>query len=95
MIRSIKAKNSSGDDGISMNLLKQISESIGVPIASLVNMSLERGIVPNAMKLAKVKPIYKGKWKKSFTNYRSISLLSNQTYPKYLKKWYIKDYCRF
>ena len=40
-------------------------------------MSLERGIVPNAMKLAKVIPIYKGKCKESFTNYRPISLLSN------------------
>ena len=77
IIRSFKAKNSSGDDGISMNLLKQISESICVPIASLVNLSLERGIVPNAMKLAKVIPIYKGKCKESFTNYRPISLLSN------------------
>ena len=77
IIRSFKAKNSSGDDGISMNLLKQISESICVPIASLVNMSLERGIVPNAMKLAKVIPIYKGKCKESFTKYRPISLLSN------------------
>ena len=58
-----------------MNLLKQISESICVPIASLVNMSLERGIVPNAMKLAKVIPVYKGNCKESFTNYRPISLL--------------------
>ena len=78
MIRSFKAKHSSGDDGIRMNLLKQISESICVPIASLVHMSLERGIfVPNPMKLAKVIPVYKGKCKESLTNYRPISLLLN------------------
>ena len=40
-------------------------------------MSLDQGIVPDAMKLAKVIPIFKAKSKESFNNYRPISLLSN------------------
>ena len=38
-------------------------------------MSLIQGIVPDAMKIAKVIPIYKAKNKELFTNYRPISLL--------------------
>ena len=60
-----------------MELLKNICESCCVPFAMIVNMSLEQGIVPDYMKLAKVIPIFKAKSRETFTNYRSISLLSN------------------
>ena len=40
-------------------------------------MSLHQGIVPDAMKLALVIPIYKAKFRDYITNYRPISLLSN------------------
>ena len=72
-------KKSTGDEGISMALLKQLCEDICVPITKLVNMSLEQGVVPDAMKLAKVMPIHKAKSKQLFTNYRPISLLSNMS----------------
>ena len=54
IIRSFKAKKSSGDDEISMTLLKNLCESCSVPISMIVNMSLEQGIVPDGMKLAKM-----------------------------------------
>ena len=60
-----------------MELLKNICESCCVPIAMTVNLSLEQGIVPDGMKLAKVIPVYKAKSRDTFTNYRPISLLSN------------------
>ncbi len=77
IIKSFKTKKSTGDDGISMQLLKQLCKPCSVPIAIIVNMSLEQGIVPDAMKLAKVIPIYKAKSREEFNNYRPISLLSN------------------
>ena len=43
----------------------------------IVNMSLEQGIVPDAMKLAIVIYVHKAKAKDSFNNYRPISLLPN------------------
>ena len=43
----------------------------------IVNLSLEQGIVPDGMKLAKVIPVYKAKSRDTFTNNRHISLLSN------------------
>ena len=75
IIQSFKTKKSTGDDGISMHLLKQ--QSCCLPITNLINVSLEQGIVPDAMKLAKVISIYKEKSRESFSNYRPISLLSN------------------
>ena len=72
-----KNKKSTGDDGISMTLLKQLCEDICIPIAKRVNISLKQGVVPDAMKLANVIPIHKAKSKQLFTNYRPISLLSN------------------
>ena len=79
IIKSFKTKKSTGDDGISMHILKQLCEPCSEPIAILVNMSLEQGIVPDAMKLAKVIPIHKSKSKELFNNYRPISLLSNMS----------------
>ena len=40
-------------------------------------MSLKNGVFPEAMKLAKVVPIFKAKNMQMFTNYRPISLLSS------------------
>ena len=60
IIQSFKTKKSTGDDGISMHILKQLCQSC-LPITNLINVSLEQGIVPNAMKLANVIPIYKAK----------------------------------
>ena len=77
IMRTFQPKKSTGDDGISMALLKHISEECSLPLAILVNKSLVQGIVPDCMKLAKVVPIYKAKNKELFTNYRPISLLPN------------------
>ena len=41
----------------------------------MINTSIERGHVPDTMKLAKVIPIYKLKDKQMLNNYRPISLL--------------------
>ena len=73
----IKKKKSAGDDGFSLVLLKNLNTALSYPIAKIVNLSLEQGIVPNAMKMAKVIPISKAKNKELFTNYRPISLLPN------------------
>ena len=67
IIQSFKTKKSTGDDGISMHILKQLCQSCS-PITNLINLSLEQGIVPDAMTLAKVIPIYKAKSRDSFSN---------------------------
>ena len=75
LLTSLKSKKSSGHDNLSSSFLKDLANEICIPISTLVNKSLELGIVPETMKLAKVIPIYKAKEHDSFSNYRPISLL--------------------
>ena len=57
-----------------MELLKNICESCCVPIAMIINMSLEQGIVPDGMKLTKVIPIVKAKSRETFTKLQNYLL---------------------
>ena len=74
IINNLKPKTSTGIDEISCKLIKQ-SCNIIPALTYIINLSMERGHVPEDMKLAKVIPIYKNKEKDNLQNYRPISLL--------------------
>ena len=74
-ITNLKTKASRDFYEISSKLLKDIKLEISKPLAKLVNQSLSSGIFPNALKLAKVIPIHKGKDPEKVENYRPISIL--------------------
>ena len=76
LIRSLKPKTSSGHDNISPKIFKQLFLGIIKPCVHIINLSLQTGIVPDAMKLAKVVPIFKNNGLNSIMkNYRPVSLL--------------------
>lgn len=75
LLKNLKPKKSTGHDGLSTHLFKSIGPCIAHPISVIVNKSIESGIFPEELKLAKVIPIYKAKDKDEFLNYRPISLL--------------------
>ena len=75
IINSLKSKYSSGNDDISNRLLKSIKCEISKPLTIIINQSLETGIFPDALKVAKVKPLFKKGDNCCLKNYRSISLL--------------------
>ena len=78
VINEINPKSSCGYDDISSKMLKKIYPSIKVPLLQLINQSLQCGIFPEELKLAKIVPIYKNKEDKNkMCNYRPISLLSS------------------
>ena len=69
-IDSLKNKNSSGHDEVTSTFLKSVKSAVVQPLSILINKSLETGIVPDKLILAKVIPIYKSKDKQLLNNYR-------------------------
>ena len=55
--------------------MKSTIYNIANPLTHIINLSLSNGVVPSAMKIAKVIPIFKTGDRKLFTNYRPISIL--------------------
>jgi hypothetical protein len=75
IIMKMKSKTSLDCDGLSSKLIKSVDEGISIPLTHVINLSLVSGIVPNAMKFAKVIPIFKSGNANTFSNYRPISIL--------------------
>ena len=61
IIRNLKCKNSTGYDGISSTVLKQIAQGLATPLSILINRSIAEGVFPQELKLAKLIPLYKNK----------------------------------
>ena len=69
-------KNSSaGVDELMPSVMKQCSEDYIDPLAHLINLSIQQGIFPSELKLAKVIPIYKSNNLQLVQNYRTILVL--------------------
>jgi len=77
IIKLLAPKKSTGMDNISSWLLKELNSVINVPLSILINKSMQQGIFPDKLKIAKIIPIFKSKDKEQFNNYRPISLLSS------------------
>ena len=75
IIYDLKNSSSTGWDNIPTNIIKEISGVIVAPLTQLINKSLQQGVFPDALKIAKISPIYKSKSKTDVKNYRPISVL--------------------
>ena len=75
-IKKIKDNKSPGVDGIPPKLLKEIVERISTPLAKLLNLSLEEGIVHSEWKEANITPLFKKGSRNKPENYRPVSLTS-------------------
>ena len=76
IIKLLKPKTSAGQDNISPKILKKLYHGLVNPCVHIINLSLSTGIVPDAMKLAKVIPIFKRSGSDEIMkNYRPVSLL--------------------
>ena len=74
-IDELENKSSSGHDGISNTLLKVIKCNIGKSLTIIINKMLNRGLFPDAFKVAKIIPIFKKGDSSPLVNYGLISLL--------------------
>ena len=84
IIKNLPNKKSSGPDGISNCILKELKQVLLKPLAIIFNQSLNEGIFQTQMKSANVVPLHKSKNRAEVNNYRPISLLI--TISKVLEK---------
>ena len=84
IIKSLKLKGSTGFDCVSNKLVRSLRNELAYPLKIIINDSLQSGIVPSQLKVAKVLPLYKSGDKQNFSNYRPISLLN--VFSKILEK---------
>jgi len=75
---------SPGHDGITAYLIKNVTDNIVTQLSYIFNLSLQCGVFPDEMKLAKVIRLYKNGDKMIISNYRPVSLLS--VFSKILEK---------
>ena len=69
---------------ISMNVVKESVNLICAPLTHIINLSLNSGVVPQEMKIARVIPLFKSGDKSLFTNYRPVSVLP--VFSKFLER---------
>lgn len=74
-ITLLKSSDATDFYGISNNTLKLHKSSLSLPLSKLINQSMSTGDFPEALKIAIVKPIFKGGDKTKRQNYRPISIL--------------------
>ena len=76
MIKSLKNTNSTGFDHFSTKLIKLSISILAPTLVKLFNLSIQSGVYPDLLKVAKVIPIFKKGDPTSVNNYRPISILS-------------------
>ena len=73
-----------GYDCIPMSIIKQSISITSTPLAHVFNLSINHGIVPDEMKVARVIPLFKSGDSATFTNYRPVSILPS--FSKFLER---------
>ena len=86
IIESLKNTNSTGYDNLSTKFIKLSSFILAPALAKIFNLSINSGVYPSNLKIAKVIPIFKKGDPTSVNNYRPISILSpiNKIFEKIL-----------
>ena len=74
--KTLKRNKAPGHDGLDVNIITSVYEFIKKPLLKIFNESINLGIFPEKMKIAKVTPIFKSGKKELLTNYWPSSVLS-------------------
>ena len=74
-LRSLKLNKSPGYDNIFSNVVNENSDIFFTSLKYIFNLSLQQGIFPENLKIAKVSPVYKKDEEFLLTNYRPMSVL--------------------
>ena len=74
-LSDLKSKSSSGIDGLSTKMLKQISPVVTTPLTYIINTSIVSGVFPDIWKHSKITAILKRGDPMLAANYRPVSCL--------------------
>lgn len=74
-LQNLRVSKATGIDDLSAKYLKVAAPIISEPLAKIFNLSIQTGNYPDALKKAKVTPVYKRGEKSDINNYRPISVL--------------------
>ena len=72
---SLKINKSSGYDDVNYNVIKKCFGELCEPLKYLFDLSIQKGIFPDDLKIAQVTPIFKAGDSSELSNYRPISVL--------------------
>ena len=72
---SLKTNKSPGYDEVSSNIIKNCFSELNYTLKYLFGKSIEKGVFPNALKIARITPFFKGGDTSDISNYRPISIL--------------------
>lgn len=76
IIKSLKNKKSVGYDGICTCVLKYVAEEIAGHLSHIINLSINKGIFPDKLKISVIKPVFKNKNdKENMQYYRPVALV--------------------
>ncbi|XP_005102398.1 uncharacterized protein LOC101854880 [Aplysia californica] len=73
-LAKLNPNKAQGPDNIPSSILKQCATELAAPLATLMNRSLQEGVIPSEWKLAHVSPIFKKGKKDTPGNYRPDDL---------------------
>ena len=93
IIDNLKQNESPGPDNIGPKIVYDSKHLLLDPLTYIYNLSIETGVVPTHLKLAKVLPIYKNGLRTQPSNYRPISMLS--VFDKMLERIMYKRFFHF
>ena len=74
-IQKFKTKQDAGFDDLSSNIIIDAYDSLKNILFHVFKVSIQQGIFPDSLKIAKVTPIFKSGDKDNVSNYRPISIL--------------------
>lgn len=80
LIRALGANKAAGIDQIQSTVVKNCAITIAPVLTKIINDSLASGIFPDALKIARVVPVFKGGNMDQVGNYRPISVLYAEHY---------------
>lgn len=75
ILRTLNTSAANGYDNIPMKFFNNFTYRLCDKLTEFINTSIDTGIFPDCLKIAKVTPIYKSKNKLEMNNYRPISVL--------------------